>query len=264
VIRTERHGDVTRFEMSSRRSRLLGFSVSAYLLRDVLVDTGFPGVGDEFERLLSGGRVAGVVLTHWHEDHAGNAEAVARRGIPMAVHGEAIARLRAPRPIRLYRRFTWGSPAPLTSPIVDFDPGPLALIHAPGHSADHQAVWDAATGTLIAGDLFLGIKVRIAHEDEQPRALAASLRRVMALEPARLFDAHRGLVPNATQALGAKLAWLEETIGQVESLARAGTPAREIERRVLGGRGGSDYLSGGEYSRASLVHAILAEGAVNR
>jgi endoribonuclease LACTB2 len=260
MIRTERHGDVTRFEMTSGRSRLLRFSVSAFLVRDILVDTGFPGVGDEVGRLLSGQRLAGVVLTHWHEDHAGNVEAVARRAIPIAAHVDTLARVRAPRPLRLYRRFTWGTPEPLTSPVVTFDPEPLALIPTPGHSADHLAVWDAETRTLVAGDLFLGIKVRRAHDDEQPRALAASLRRVLALAPDRVFDAHRGLIPRATEALGAKLDWLEDTIGRVEAMARQGTPEREIERAVLGARDASDFASGGEYSRASFVRAILTEG----
>lgn len=264
MIRTERHGDVTRFAMSSGRSRLLRFSVSAYLVRDVLVDTGFPGVGNEVDRLLTGQRLAGVVLTHWHEDHAGNAEAIARRGIPLAAHPQTLERLRAPDPLRPYRRFTWGAPPPLASTVLSFDPAPLALIHTPGHSADHLVAWDAETGTLIAGDLFLGIKVRVAHHDEQPRALAASLRRVIALRPARLFDAHRGLVPNAVEMLGAKLAWLEDVIGRVEALAHEGVSQREIERRVLGARTLRDRVSGGEYSRASLVHAILAEGAATR
>ena len=81
MIRTERHGDVVRVEMSNRRSRLAGFSVSAFLVRGMLVDTGFPGVGDDVERLLASERLQGILVSHFHEDHAGNIAAAARRGI---------------------------------------------------------------------------------------------------------------------------------------------------------------------------------------
>lgn len=261
MIRTERHGDVVRFEMFSRRSRLVGFSVSAYLVRGTLVDTGFPRVGDEVEQLLANERLQGVMVTHYHEDHAGNIARVAQRGIPIAAHPETLAHSRAPTPLAPYRRFTWGEPRPLVSPVTPFDPDGLEMIHAPGHSRDHHVVWDPSTGTLFSADLFIGVKVRVAHEYEEPRRLVASLKRVVALDPARVFDAHRGLVADAPSAMRAKIAWTEETIGRVERLARDGVPTARIVRDVLGKRDMNDHFSLGEYSRANLVHAILHERA---
>lgn len=261
MIRTERHGDVVRFEMFSRRSRLVGFSVSAYLVRGTLVDTGFPRVGDEVEQLLANERLQGVMVTHYHEDHAGNIARVARRGIPIAAHPDTLAFSRAPTPLAPYRRFTWGDPLPLVSPVTPFDPDGLEMIHTPGHSRDHHVVWDPSTGTLFAADLFIGVKVRVAHEYEEPRRLVASLKQVVALAPARVFDAHRGLLPDAPSAMRAKIAWTEEMIGRVERLARDGMPPARIARDVLGSRDRNDHFSLGEYSRANLVHAILHERA---
>lgn len=261
MIRTERHGDVVRFEMFSRRSRLIGFSVSAFLVRGSLVDTGFPRVGDEVEQLLAHERLQGVMVTHAHEDHAGNIARVARRGIPIAAHPDTLAHSRTPQPLAPYRRFTWGEPLPLVSPVTPFDPDGLEMIHTPGHSRDHHVVWDSATGTLFAADLFIGVKVRVAHEYEEPRRLVESLKRVVALAPARVFDAHRGLLPDALPAMRAKVAWTEETIGAVERLARDGMPPARIARDVLGRRDRNDHFSRGEYSRANLVHAILHERA---
>lgn len=257
MIRSERHGDVVRFEMSNRRSRMAGLTVSSFLVRGVLVDCGFPGVGDEVAGLLDQGGLRGVVVTHMHEDHAGNIEAVARRGIPIAAHPEALAYARTPAAIALYRRFSWGSPIPLVSPVTPFAPEDLAVIHTPGHSPDHYVVWDAETRTLCSADLFLGVKVRVAHEHERPRQLIASLRRVLALEPQRMFDAHRGLVPDPMGALRAKIAWMEELVGEVMARKRAGMPVRRIAHDVLGARDSSDYVSAGEYSRLNLVRAVL-------
>lgn len=264
MIRLHRHDDVVRLELSSRRTRMVGFSVSAFMVRGVLVDTGFPLIGDEFERVLSSERLQGVIVTHWHEDHAGNIDRVARRGIPLAAHAQTLARARAAERIAAYRRFIWGQPLPLTAQVVPFEPEGLEVIATPGHSADHVAVWDPGTGSIFTGDLFLGVKVRAGHHDESPRALVASLRRVIALEPARLFDAHRGLVPDARALLRAKADWMDAIIGRVESLARAGVPASRIARDVLGRRNSSDLISQGEYSRTSLVHAILHEVTAER
>jgi hypothetical protein len=133
-----------------------------------------------------------------------------RRSIPVAASPETLAKMRAPAPIRFYRRFTWGSAPPLRSSIAPFESDRLRLVAAPGHCADHHVVWDESDGTLFGGDLYLGVKVRIAHPGEDPRLLAKTLRRVAALGPTRLFDAHRGFVRNPAPLLEAKADWTEE------------------------------------------------------
>jgi endoribonuclease LACTB2 len=250
---------VRRLRMRSWRGALVGYDVSAYLLGDVLVDTGFPRAVRALESALREIRPRGVVLTHWHEDHAGNAPAMVELGLPMAMHSECEALLRERPPIRLYRRTVWGRTAQLTAPLEPFDPSPLTMIETPGHSPDHVAVWDADRRILVSGDLFLGVKVRVAHEDdESPRALVASLRRAAALEPRLLLDAHRGVVRDGAAQLRAKADWNEELIGHIESLDAQGLAAREIVRRLFGGDSLVGMVSGGEYSRAGFVRAVLS------
>jgi glyoxylase-like metal-dependent hydrolase (beta-lactamase superfamily II) len=256
VIRTERYGDVTRFEMVSAVSRLVGYSASAYLARGVLVDCGFPGVGREMARLLERERPRGVMLTHHHEDHAGNAELVARLGIPLAMAAATMAELRAPASIRLYRRLTWGSPPPLRAMVTPFEHDELQLIPAPGHSHDHHVVWDPTTGTLFGGDLYLGVKVRIAHPGEDPFLLARTLRAVAALGPARLFDAHRGFVDAPAPLLLSKADWIDETIHAIEQRIAAGASDARIVRELFGGESVPGYLSHGDYSRTNFVRAV--------
>src|SRR5919201_3800701 len=102
MLTLEPHGDVTRLRLSSRRSRLVGYEVSAYLVRGVLVDTGFPAVRRDVERFLGERRPRGVAVTHWHEDHAGNVAAAARFGIPVAMAPATLDALRVPRRFPLY------------------------------------------------------------------------------------------------------------------------------------------------------------------
>lgn len=234
-------------------------SVSAYVVRGVLVDCGFPDVGDDLERWIGAGSpLHGALLTHAHEDHAGNAERLARRALPLGCAAETLAALRAPKPIKRYRRFTWGVPAPLTRPVTPFAPDDLALVPTPGHSADHHAVWDAAEGSLFAGDLYLGTRVATAHATEDPRAIVRSLRAVAALGPRRLFDGHRGLIPDATQALTRKAEWLDALIGRIDALAERGWSARAIRRATIGRESLARYFSEGEYTRENFVRAVLA------
>ena len=249
-----------RLRMRSWRGALVGYDVSAYLVGDVLIDAGFPRAGRVLMPTVRMLRPRGVVVTHWHEDHAGNVPALATLGVPMRMHPGCEVRLRKRPAIRFYRRAVWGRTERLRGRLEPFDPSPLALVDAPGHSPDHLIVWDAERRILVSGDLFLGVKVRVAHEeDESPRALVASLRRAAALEPRLLLDAHRGPVRDAAAQLRAKADWNEETIGRIEQLDAEGATPAEIVRRLFGGDSLVGVVSGGEYSRAGFVRAVLRE-----
>ena len=256
MIQTERYSDVTRFEMASVVSRLIGYSASAFLVRGVMIDCGFHTVVGEFKSLLERVRPTGVLLTHYHEDHAGNAELVAHSGIPLNASAATLAELREPAPIRLYRRLTWGVTPPLRSPVTAFEPEGLSLVSAPGHSHDHHVVWDSTTGTVFGGDIYLGVKVRVAHPGEDPYRLARTLRDVAALGPARLFDAHRGFVDSPTPLLLSKADWIDETVAAIEHRVTNGASDAAIVRELFGGESLPGYFSGGDYSRTNFVRAV--------
>jgi ribonuclease/clavin/mitogillin len=241
---------VERLRLESWRGKAVGYDVSVYLIDGVLVDTGFPEVRSTLLEAVRTLRPRGAIVTHWHEDHAGNAPALAAAGLPLVMDPECERILRARPSIRPYRRVVWGWTPPLVGPL---------MIATPGHSPDHHAVWDADRRILVSGDLFLGVKVRVAHIHESPRALVASLRRAAALEPRLLLDAHRGVIRDATGQLRAKIAWNEETIGQIEALGAKGLGARAIVRQLFGAESFVGWVSWGEYSRTAFVRAVLRE-----
>lgn len=258
MLTVERHDDVTRVRMTSWRGRLVGYDVSAYVVRHVLVDTGFPHVARDFAHFLDENlqTIRGVIVTHWHEDHAGNAALVAARGLPVAISARTRAQLaESAASIRFYRRFVWGVAAPVQS-VSQFATDALRTIHTPGHTTDHQVVWDEERETLFSGDLFLGVKVRATFPDENPRQLVITLRDVASLRPRRMFDAHRGLVTNATSALQAKADWLADTIACIDAKIDAGWNDRAIQHEVLGRENAVGLISGGEYSKLTFVQAV--------
>lgn len=250
---------VRELAFSGWRGRAVGYEVSAYVIDGVLIDTGFPGVADALSAAVASLSPRGVVVTHWHEDHAGNAARLAELGIPVHMHPLCEAALRERPAIGPYRRFVWGRNPRLTLGLRDFNVAPLEVIATPGHTADHVAVWDADRRILASGDLYLGVKVRVAHSNEAPSMLLRSLRAVVALEPRLLLDAHRGVVRQPVPLLCAKIGWMEETIGEIATLATAGCGEREIRNRVLGHEPLVGWASRGEYSKLAFVRAVLRE-----
>lgn len=250
------HGDVRELRMTSWTSRLAGYGVSAFVTRDTLVDTGFPAAASELAAYLRTNPVAGAVLTHGHEDHSGGVEAALQLGIGVHCAPSTDAWMRREEKVGWYRRFTWGARRPLTRPLVHYTPDSLELRAAPGHSADHHVVVDASRGIVFGGDLFIGVKVRIAQEDEDLRQQVVSLRQVAAWEPERFFDAHRGFLPDAAAQLSAKADWLEESIAAIESRVLRGWTDVQIRDELLGPEDRTGTWSRGAYSRLNFVRIV--------
>lgn len=255
MIEITRFDDVQRIRMWTRRSAAVGYDVSAYLVRGIMVDTGFRHVRGDLERALAAIKPRGVIVTHWHEDHAGNAPTLAA-GMPMWMPAYTEEKLRERQRVKLYRHFTWGRPASLDVPLIPFDMGPLQTLATPGHSPDHHIVYDPETETIFSGDLWLGIRVRVLGRDENPYQIIESLTRTIELRPKRMFDAHRGFVQRPTDALLLKRAWLQETVGEVERRLTAGESESQILREVLEGEERTAIVSQGEYARRNLVRTV--------
>jgi len=262
VIEPTEHGDVTAFRLTWWRSQLIGFGVHVYAVRGVLIDTGFPAVEHDVVTLARQRAIRGALVTHQHEDHAGNAASLAAAGIPLGMSARTRDVISRPQSIGFYRHFTWRAMPVLKSAHQPFADDSLELMHTPGHCDDHHVVWDHDTGTVFAGDLFLGVKVHVAHAYERPAALVASLRAMAGRKPKRLFCAHRGLIPDGAAALAAKADWLDDVIARVRQLHAAGASESEIRRRVLGRRGLAHWFSAGDYSPDNLVRAALREDNV--
>lgn len=258
MLRLEMYDDVTRVVMSTAISRSIGYEVSAYLVRGVLIDVGFPAVARELAAVLEQARPSGAMITHHHEDHAGNVQLAAHAGLPIAASEATLHLLRARPRLAPYRRIIWGTPPHLLAPIIPFTSETLRLVPTPGHAADHHIVWDAERETMFGGDLFLGVKVRAAHAEEHPRQLVASLRAAAALRPTRLFDAHRGLVRDPVSALLAKADWLDATVDAVDQRIAAGWSDRAIARALLGREELAYHLSRGAMSKINLVARVRA------
>ncbi|MGN6425798.1 MAG: MBL fold metallo-hydrolase [Leifsonia sp.] len=158
---------------------------NAYLIEDAegavhVVDPGSPtrAARDDLRAALRGARVASIVLTHLHADHAGGAAALrAATRAPVLVHereAEALRTLAAGLPAPDLD--AWGVPAErrpelLAAAVVPAGPDPvvpdatvadgehlpvpgrrLRAVWTPGHTPGHLCLLDEEAGVLFTGD----------------------------------------------------------------------------------------------------------------
>jgi glyoxylase-like metal-dependent hydrolase (beta-lactamase superfamily II) len=179
----------------------------------VLVDTGAPLLGGLLRRELrragvDARRLAGVVLTHFHIDHAGNAAALASLGVPVfaSAADAAILRGQAEHPgyggragrvlHRMERRLLPLRPLAVRD-LSDGEPlmgGEWRVVAVPGHSPGSLALWHPRYRSLISGDTLVATFGRArgpvpVFTADLPAAQSSALR-LLDLEPRVIHPGH--------------------------------------------------------------------------
>jgi glyoxylase-like metal-dependent hydrolase (beta-lactamase superfamily II) len=197
--------------------------------------------------------VSHVVVTHVHLDHAGGAGALLRE-LPRArlvVHPRGARHLVDPAKlvagsIAVYgeRRFRelYGEIVPVPAEraveagegfAFDLGERPLRLLDAPGHAKHHFVVLDEASRGFFTGDAF-GISYRetdvagrpflfptTTPVQLDPPALHATIDRMLAERPERMYLTHYGVLAGD---VGAHAAALHRALDEHVRLARAAPP----------------------------------------
>lgn len=137
--------------------------INIYLVNDLLVDAGYFTAKRRILRQVGGLGVKANVITHAHPDHFGSSHAVCTQlGIPLwasELDSEAIAAGRpvtGPGPLsRLLGKFPKAAAHPVDRVLVSGDEvAGFSVLHAPGHTPGHIALWRESDGVLLCGDVF--------------------------------------------------------------------------------------------------------------
>jgi hydroxyacylglutathione hydrolase len=194
--------------------QLAGFPpnlMNVYLVGDVLVDAATRQSGRRILRQLKGREVRAHMLTHAHSDHQGASKEVCESlGVPFWVGGEdadaaehpELIRERQPdHPVNRFIFKTMAGPGRrVDRRLAEGDEvAGFRLLHAPGHSAGHMAMWRERDGVLICGDVLANMDtltgVRGLHEPKDffspdPALNRDSARRLAALRPNLVLFGH--------------------------------------------------------------------------
>ncbi|MDT0631996.1 MBL fold metallo-hydrolase [Rubrivirga litoralis] len=235
-----------------------------------LVDPGpstvLPALEDGLGALGHGlGDVRALLLTHIHLDHAGATGTLVRRlGVPVWVHEVGARHLARPEKLiasatRLYgdrMDELWGAfeavPEASLRPLaggeaVEVGGRALDVAYTPGHAVHHVAYFDRATATAFVGDT-VGMTAPPSERvlpvtpppDVDLEAWPASLDRIAAWEPERLFRMHWG----ASETPAADLAAFRTALDAWAARVRADRADADADRGHQAAAFSSEILSG--------------------
>lgn len=204
---------------------------------DVLIDCGIRHLRKKLLADLEKRPVSTVLLTHYHEDHSGNAAAIKNRFDPrMYGHPQTREKLKQPFKIRTYQHAFWGKSDPVEvevfPPLIECGAYSFKPVHTPGHSRDHTVYLEENQGWLFSGDLYLGTKIKFFRSDEILEDQLRSLKTILKYEFEDVFCGHRPTMKKGKLVLQRKLDFLENFYGSVKRLVEKGMDTPVIIRQL--------------------------------
>jgi ribonuclease/clavin/mitogillin len=245
--------------------------VSAYLVDDLLVDSGCNYGKRELSELLKTRKLKAIINTHHHEDHiAGNRLLQSSRRLSTFAHPWAVPLLRLRPKLYSYQELAWGYPDPSEAvPIgetVNSENHELRVIHVPGHSLDHIALIEPKEGWAFVGDSFISIKPTSARLDENQWLILSSLKKIREFSPRMLFTAVTDPVKDASSVLDQSIEIREEMGRRIMRLSDEGLNTNQILSEVFGKEAQSSLFgmkatykefTSGQYCTENLVETFI-------
>jgi hydroxyacylglutathione hydrolase len=190
-----------------------GDGINAFLIGDVLVDTGVKQSAAKITKMLGGRNISAVALTHAHPDHAGSIKRLATQFAAPVWCGQADREatetghpvlpptINRPRLRALLNAATRFDGVPVARALTEGDAltAGFVVYDTPGHSPGHVSFWREADRTLICGDVFFNLRLPtpIPGLRQPPDLLTSdpatnreSERKLSALEPATVGFGH--------------------------------------------------------------------------
>jgi len=240
-------------------------TVHCYVVDGVLVDTGAKALEKGMIPFFQQQDIDQVVITHYHEDHTGGAAFLQKaRRLPVYMNEMTIDYCQKRADYPLYRQWFWGRRPPFQArPIGKTFTSRAAVwdvIETPGHSADHLAFLNRATGQLFTGDLYCQEKTKVILREENIPQTIASLRKVLAYDFRDVFCAHAGPLDDGRSALQRKLDYLEDLRGNILHLHEKGLTPEEIKQSLFPKKYPITFFSSGEWDSLHIIRSVLQAG----
>ena len=153
---------------------------------------------------------------------------------------------------------------------LDFAGRKLQFLDTPGHARHHHCIWDERSRGIFTGDTF-GLRYRELDTAQgpwtlitstpiqfEPDALRASIARLLALAPQRMYLTHFGSVERVQEVAVQQLALLDRTVALGRALSAA--PDRhEALKSGLRSLYETELRARGSQLSSAAIHALLAQ-----
>ena len=258
-----RHGDIEGLRVGRLGGKVMTTCI-VWRIGDTLIDAGPRNQWRPVRRFVAERPLQRAIVTHHHEDHAGNLALLAAGGAEQVLAPALSLRpLAEGFPLPYYRRFIWGRPGrvqatPLPESLELADGSLLEPLLLPGHSTDMTCFLERRRRVLFGADLYVGRRQRYLRSDEVLAGILESLRRALELDFDVLLCSHAGVLENGKERLRLRLEYFEELCGRAAALADEGIEVAEISRRLLGPEDHIGLMSRLEFSKRNLIAGCLA------
>jgi glyoxylase-like metal-dependent hydrolase (beta-lactamase superfamily II) len=259
MLKTQQLGDVLSLSSGKEVGGQVLYWVNFYFYRGIVIDTGCPHTENEVRSFFEKREVKAVLLTHYHEDHIGGANAF---DTSVFAPEKSLYILKNPPVIPKYRQIVWGQPEPvLAEPLketMNFDDVEIRVIETPGHSFDH--VCFLIDDKLFSGDLIVSTKQIVSMKEEDYVTTIESLKRVLKLNFERAYGGPGSVTKEEAKEY---LDYLVELKKRVEELHSEGKSIKEIVDTVFPNPPAKAILmeqwSEMEWARENLVRSLLGK-----
>jgi len=230
-----------------------------YRMHETIIDAGPSNQWRYVQSYLSQSPVNQLLLTHHHEDHAGNAQSIAKH-FHITPKAPALSqdKLATGYPTPVMQKLIWGNQKPVTTKNLGemeylADGTIVKPVATPGHSKDLTCFYLPEKGYLFSGDLFIARTIKIMRSDENLPQMITSLKKAIDLDFDTLFCSHGGIFKNGKQVLQEKLDRIIELCSKVHQLTNTGLSLKEVSMRLLGPEDNIAKLTKGNLSRLNLI-----------
>lgn len=232
-----------------------------YVVDGLLIDTGPSKFTRQYIDFFKSQHLELAALTHFHEDHSGNAFWLDKQGIEVYIHPSSISICQEKAKIPFYRRLFWGKREKFSPRVLgdtlETKTKKWQVIEAPGHSFDHVAFYDRQIGALFTGDLFVTPKTKLIMSSENIPQIIRSLRSLQQFDFQTLYCGHAGVVEKGKEMLAKKLAYLVELTGEVQELHSKGWSIKAINKKIFPQNAPLTYISSNEWASEHIIRSII-------
>ena len=266
MIKDTRHGQVLRIQMSRYPDFKAPRVVSAYVINELIIDTGPACTVDELADLLKDTDIRLGVNTHHHEDHVGaNKFFQDKRGVEIFAHPVAVDRIRERPVLSAPQEDVWGYPIPSeVKPVPDFVQASglhFQVIYTPGHEKGHICLFERENGWLFSGDAYITSRPVVCRNVEDQWQMVEDLKRMRDLQPAVMFTGPAGLVLDPDMRLTSTIDYLEDLGAEITRLYNKGMEIPQIRQTVFGDESPFAALTLGHFSSLNMVKSFLRQSA---